>query len=911
MTTKMHDGRFWKYWGKADTKGSLLYHPLAYHCLDVAACGTALLQVRPAGLRILSSVSGIPEFHLKSWITFLLAIHDVGKFSDSFQKAVPELFDKLQSRKTRASSSERHDVLGFYFCKSMFPEWACKKYPKISMDAVTLRDHMQPWLAAVTGHHGHPPSSVTLGGPLLDEQFPETVEKDILLFWEELAGLMLPQEVPFISGEDGERFYGTFPKASWLMAGLAVVSDWLGSNRNWFPYEETSEVSLTDYWKQRALPQAQKAVQESGLGRVFPSTFRGLRSLFPSIHTPTDLQFLAETMEIKDGQHLFIMEEVTGGGKTEAAVVLSHRLMEKGLADGIFMALPTMATANAMHERVQRFYRELFDCDKSLPSFILSHSMARMKMGLEDRNKPDGGYGGDDNPSASQTCSLWLSDSRKKALLADVGVGTIDQVLLSVLPVRHQSLRLLGLSRKILLVDEVHACDSYVFRLLCYLLRFHASWGGSAILLSATLPKEMRAQLLSAYAEGAGWPEGPSPEKADYPLLTQLSSMGLREIPFKANERMVRRVRVEWMREESDVWKRLETALNRGQCACWVRNTVVDAVGAYEKALKTFGKDKIHLFHARFTIGDRLEKEQAMINDFGPDGGREKRAGRLVISTQVVEQSLDLDFDYMVSDLAPADLIIQRSGRLRRHPRDADGNHTDGSDQRGEVVMGVWMPEAGEKAQKGWYSALFPKGQYVYAHHGRLWLTAHWLQKQHGFSIPGDFRDIMEFVYGPDALERLPKALGDIEMAQEGEDKGESSLAGFNALSLDGGYFSADTKWDDTNAPTRLGQPTTIVRLARPKGNGWGPWRDGDRNGWELSQLSVRRALVAEEHPETKIIAAELRKLMADEGRYCVIIPLHEKDGPWMGKALNKDRKPVVVEYGTDLGFRLLKDDGE
>ena len=899
-----------QYWGKADRSNPLLYHPLPYHCLDVAACGSTLLQARPAWLRILSKVSGLTEQDLKPWITFLLAIHDIGKFSDSFQKAVPELFGKLQGRKSYSGSSERHDVLGFYFCRYKFPGWVLKKYPKILMDATTLRDHMQPWLAAVTGHHGHPPSSVTLGGPLLNEQFPETVENDILTFWDELACLMLPQGIPSISGEDGEKFYGTFPKASWLMSGLAVASDWLGSNRNWFPYNETAEITLADYWKHFAFPRAQKAVQESGLGSVSPSAFHGLGSLFSHIKSPTKLQTLAETMELSDGQHIFIVEEVTGGGKTEAAVVLSHRLMEKGLAEGVFMALPTMATANAMHARVEKFYSRLFDA-LSPPSLILAHSMARTKMGLEDRNWSDGGYGGDDNPSASQACKHWLSDSRKKALLADVGVGTIDQALLSVLPVRHQSLRLLGLSRKVLLVDEVHACDAYVFRLLCYLLRFHASWGGSAILLSATLPKEMRGQLLKAYAEGAGWPEDPSPEKGDYPLLTCLSSVALSEIPFTANERMVRRVRVEWIREEADIWKRLSEVLSRGQCACWVRNTVVDAVNAYEKALKMFEKGKVSLFHARFTIGDRWDKEQVMIKDFGPDGGSNNRAGRFIIATQVVEQSLDLDFDYMVTDLAPADLIIQRAGRLRRHPRDADGNRADGPDQRGEVVMGVWMPEAGEGARKGWYSDLFSKGRYVYSHHGRLWLTARWLQKHNGFSIPGDLRDIMESVYGSDALEGLPKALREIEMAEEGNDKGESSLAGFNALSLEGGYFSADTKWDDTNAPTRLGQPTTVVRLARQYGNGWRAWMDQGRNGWELSQLSVRRTLVAEEHPEDKPIATELRKSMPDEGRYCVVIPLHEKDGRWMGKALNKDGKPVAVEYGTDLGFRLIKDDGE
>jgi len=229
MSSRIFDSRLLKYWGKVDAKNGLVYHPLPYHCLDVAACGAALLQARPAGLRTLSTASGILEQDLMPWATFLLAIHDVGKFSDSFQMRVPELFNKLQNHTTRAGSSERHDVLGFHFCRSKLPEWLGNKYSSIKMDTATICDHMQPWVAAVTGHHGHPPKSATPFGPLLDEQFPGTVENDCLIFWGELAGLLLPQGLPFLSGADAGRFYDTFPKASWLMAGLAVASDWLGS----------------------------------------------------------------------------------------------------------------------------------------------------------------------------------------------------------------------------------------------------------------------------------------------------------------------------------------------------------------------------------------------------------------------------------------------------------------------------------------------------------------------------------------------------------------------------------------------------------------------------------------------------------------------------------------------------------
>ncbi len=902
---------FYSYWGKSDYTNpeSCTYHPLAFHSLDVAACGQVLLRTHSGWLSNISKVSGMSEIPLLKWLTFILAIHDLGKFSDGFQNKIPELFEKLQQRKTRSANTERHDVLGFAFCKTKLPGWLVDKFQYGGWDTDTFRDHLEPWLAAVTGHHGRPPKTQNLYGPLLDEQFPEIVEKDIYGFLEVLVPLFLPKGIPFQSDEDVIDYYEAFPKASWLVAGLAVAADWLGSNRNWFPYCEETEIALGEYWKKRALPQALKAVQESGLSGVDVAPVQGLKKLF-NLETPTSLQTLAEKIEIPEGPQLFIVEEVTGGGKTEAAIVLTQRMMKRGLGNGLFLALPTMATANAMHERVQKVYRHLFSAE-STPSLVLAHSMSRMKkLGLEEKNKPDGGYRGEDNPSASQACSQWLSDSRKKALLADVGVGTIDQALLSVLPVKHQSLRLLGLSRKILLVDEVHACDAYVLRLLCRLLKFHAAWGGSAILLSATLPMGMRAKLLEAFAEGAGWATL-SPQKSVYPLLTHFSHETLLEKPFKANSRLARRVQVEFLLDEPDVWKAISAVLEKGRCACWVRNTVADTMEAYEEAVKRFGKDKVRLFHARFAMGDRLEKGASIQADFGKGSKLDQRAGKLVIATQVVEQSLDLDFDYMVTDLAPIDLILQRAGRLMRHSRDAKGNPIQGLDQRGDVVLGILMPEATENTGKKWYQDLFPKAAWVYPHHGQLWLAARWLQRKGGFSVPGDSRDMMETVYGEDFLEKLPETLKDVELGAEGKDKADSSVATFNALNLELGYLNTDTKWDDMNAPTRLGQPTIMVRLARQKDNVWGPWWEGEGIVWENSQLSIRLALVAEEAPEYKAITDELRKKMLDEGRYCVVIPMREKDGRWMGKALGKDGNVVEVEYDAEFGFRILRGDDE
>lgn len=563
---RMFHAGYFKYWGKASDGGNE-YHPLVFHGLDVAACGQCLLAVHPGWVKNISSVSNIPEVPLISWLIFLLAIHDIGKFSDGFQNQIPQLFEKLQSRRTNATYNEGHDVMGYEFCRRKLHIWLPQSKDGENED--DFWDLLAPWLAAVTGHHGRPPKVTR--SILLEDHFPLQVEKNIQEFIKKTASLLLPDGTPF-SNITYDTAYEVFPKISWLVAGLAVVSDWLGSNQAWFSCRSEAGVSLEEYWKKYALPGAERAIQESGMKAPHPARFSSIGGLFPVVMNPTALQDLAQTGEIAGEQQLFIIEEVTGGGKTEAAIVLAQRLMERGLGDGLFIALPTMATANAIHDRIEEVYRKLFTTENS-PSLVLAHSMARIRMDLEDKNISDHGY--PKETSASQDCTAWLSDNRKKALLADVGVGTIDQALLAILPVRHQSLRLLGLCRKVLIVDEVHACDAYVLRLLCVLLKFHASWGGSAILLSATLPQRMRECLLEAYAEGAGW-EDRVPQKNDYPLITHLTSQWLQETTFAASERQTRRVHVAWLKEKDHVWKALQETMGNGGCACWVRNTVVD-----------------------------------------------------------------------------------------------------------------------------------------------------------------------------------------------------------------------------------------------------------------------------------------------------------------------------------------------
>ncbi len=902
---------FYSYWGKAGPAGEGAgYHLLPYHCLDVAAVGSVLLRERKELLLGLADFLGVHADALRHWLTYLLAIHDVGKFADGFQNLRPDLMLALQGRRAAVSYAERHDTLGYRFCTGRgSPGVAVELLARAissHADVKDLRALLAPWLNAVTGHHGRPPILAAYPRPL-SHDFPESVSGDATAFLQEALGLLLPEGLPFVL-TDYSQVLASFQRVSWLTAGLAVAADWIGSNQAWFPYCN-DPMSLRDYWVDRALRQAESAVAESGLLAVAPAPWSGLRGLFPKIATPTALQRLAEEIELSESPQLFIIEEVTGGGKTEAALALAHRLMARRAADGIYLGLPTMATANAMHARVREMCRRLF-AEGSHASLVLAHSASRMALAMEEKNRAERGFGPGEE-TGSRQCSDWLADSRKKALLAQVGVGTIDQALLAVLTARHQSMRLFGLCRKVLIVDEVHACDAYVHRLLCTLLRFHAALGGSAVLLSATLPARMRSELTEAFAESLG-NGGKRTVSISYPLVTHLTAEGLRQHPVSARESCCRQVGIRSLPSHSEVSEMLSQVLDTGGCACWVRNTVDDALDAYREWTARLGDERVTLFHARFALVDRLRIESEVLRLFGPSSVAEDRKGRLLIATQVVEQSLDLDFDGMVSDLAPIDLVIQRAGRLKRHSRDSEGNPLESRDQRGSTELGVFLPPPIAVADARWFSGAFPRAAYVYPHHGQLWLTARWLTARGGFSMPEDARDMIESVYGATAQSAIPEGLQAASTRAEGTSSAMSAQGRLNSLDLDAGYVATMTHWqDDAYAPTRLGEPTVTIRLAKWDGGRLIPWAEGDpRHAWQLSQLTVRRTRIAGESLGLSVSVLEgVRDTMPDHGKYSVVVPLERRGAVWVGRAVNAENEEVGVTYDARFGLQYVAGD--
>ncbi|RZA16248.1 MAG: CRISPR-associated helicase Cas3', partial [Proteobacteria bacterium] len=458
---------------------------------------------------------------------------------------------------------------------------------------------------------------------------------------------------------------------------------------------EVANVSLANYWS-TTLTLAEKALAHTGVRPVARQGEMSFADLFPKIVTPSPLQSWATSVALPEGPQIYLLEDVTGAGKTEAAVMLTHRLMAQGVADGFFIGLPTMATANAMYARIANVYQHLFAGDASL---VLAHGRRTLveefaasiiEPGLDEADAQQG------DESATRRCLRWLADHNKRALLAPAGVGTVDQVLLGALQSKHQSLRLLGLVRKVLVVDEVHACDAYMQKTLESVLEFHAHAGGSAILLSATLPRRVKAALLAAFARGCGR-RAPALAHQDYPLVSAWSPQlqNTIETPMATRPEVCRQVCVRYEPDRATIVQTIVAALNAGQSVAWIRNTVGDVLEARAELVDAVAPAHITVFHARFALGDRLDIEAYVLDTFGPDSTSAQRAGRVLIATQVAEQSLDIDVDLLVSDLAPIDRLIQRAGRLRRHVRDAQGDrlHDLGAaDQRGTPCMWVLGP---------------------------------------------------------------------------------------------------------------------------------------------------------------------------------------------------------------------------
>ena len=750
-----------------------------------------MLDVATVAERLLVPFHFEPQ--LRDALVLLVALHDLGKISDSFRAMIevgtPQTFRHWQL--TEALLFAHDDRLA----ARIGGGWRQR----------------QALYASVAGHHGQP-SDLDLGGqPGLPAR-----ERGLRATLAAVGSGLQP------AAEVIDTFGDLWPGASlaalpsgaattalsWWLPGLCAAADWVGSNTLWFP-PHAGRSDLATYLH-RARDIAARAVREAGLagssvkpGPLFDFALRPMQAACAEVALP-------------DGPMLAAIEDETGAGKTEAALLLAHRMMQAGKGRGLYFALPTMATSDAMFARARDVVGKML----AAPTLTLAHGRAALSDQFDDLITS--GQRGEDEPS----CTDWLAESRRRALLADVGVGTVDQALLSVLPVKHQTLRHFGLSSKILIVDEVHEMgEPYIGRELERLLQMHRAAGGSAILLTATLPMALRARLLAAYG-------GDNPGPA-YPALTLAG--GEARADFAPDPRPVKGpVRVERIHSAEAAVDLLGDAAAQGAACVWVRNAVDDAIAAVA-ALRMRGIEA-RLLHARFTLADRKRIEAEVLARVGKDGtGRE---GFALVGTQVLEASLDLDFDVMLSDIAPIAALIQRAGRLWRH-----------MDLRSAAVrpvpapvLHVLSPDPAEVADDRWLQGILGSGAHVYAL-ADVWRSARVLFAAGRIEAPQGLRGLIEAVHG-DGAEDLPAPLEAADLQAEGEAKAASTLALHNLVDLAAGYRAAGRGDNDVTYPTRLGAETRTLVLARRTEAGLVPWAGdaGTPENWALSEVSARRS---------------------------------------------------------------------
>lgn len=837
------------YLGKRDSnKGT--YHLLQYHSLDVAAVGTCLVENDP---RLLALFSSVPLFHENhGLIPFLLATHDLGKYSKSFQ-------EKIRGENNHAGhTSETYELLKENFNDGVIDRYIRSKCRDCNERMIKrFKRSLEMCFESVAGHHGSPVDKGGIQSNSILYNFGDANRRDAVEFLAKLLDLYLPHiQIP----EEPNKDIATI---SWVLAGLSVVSDWIASNNQYFPWKGV-EVSLEEYWL-GATQCAKHTLSKLGLVPSPVSDLCSTKDLFG--FDPRPLQKVVDDLKISIGANLYIIEDSTGSGKTEASLVLAQKLMKAGCGNGFYFALPTMATANAMYGRIageSKVYDKFYTGDLPV-SVVLAHVQTALSEQYQD-------FLGSFESLYEDT---WMYDSHKKALLSSIGIGTIDQVLMGVLPWKHQSLRLFGCARNILIVDEVHAYDSYMNTLLETLLMFMKSCGCSVILLSATIPRALKRKFVACYTNA----ELPSFDSS-YPLLTTVHVGGdVIEVPVPLS--LDKYVSVRLIFEKEKIVDEIVQNARLGACVCWVCNTVSDAISSYW-LLKEKYSSSVHLFHARFAMGDRLNRESEVLQMFGKDSTPEMRRGHILVATQVVEQSLDLDFDFMVSDLAPIDLIIQRAGRLWRHSRERPNGFNVP-----EFV--IYSPDPRVVCDSTWYSSLFSGGSYVYPEHGKLWRTADILLKMGGFSMPSDARLLIDSVYSEDDG-GIPKSLLVHESAARQKNKVSGAHADNISLDLSKAY-TRNTVWSSEEpALTREGDRSVSLELWKDLDGSATLWFDGIKNGEYLSRVNVSYR---------KLLFSDLFLSSEDNG---VIKVIFQKDGD-VWRPISQVFKSSDVFYSSEEGL--------
>lgn len=849
---------FWAKFVRGDD-GSCEWCSVCAHSADVAACHEALLAgtlLRPRLARLggLEDLSPIQVARLN----VLAALHDVGKCNLGFQNksltAPPftaghcrEVVHLLFSRRGYEESRRLCEVLRV----AQLATWG------EAMDALLL---------ATFSHHGRP---IAAEG-VVD-----------LRLWQTVAG-----RDPFAGiAEVVDATHRWFPEAwtpasdvlparpafqhAW--AGLLMLADWIASDRRFFPFPQPGDGERMPFSRRSA----KRAVVALGLDPEGargsrPDGALGYQQVWGTGFVPRPAQTAMLGVEPSPRGSVTVLEAATGSGKTEAALLHYLRFFLAGFVDGLYFALPTRTAATQIYERVCRAVAAAFpDDDRRRPPVVLAVPGYLSADGVTGEALPSFEVLWPEEERERLRYRGWAAENRKRYLAGAVVVGTVDQVLLSALAVPHAHLRATALLRLLLVVDEVHASDVYMTRVLEAVLDQHLACGGHALLMSATLGSSARRRLTAEPGERvAAGKSGPGLEQAStahYPAITVATpGAAPRVLEVEAGEDGKRvDVHVSAIQESAAAIAALAfDAACRGARVLVIRNTVAGCLEVQEEIEKAASGGPHGLLfrcrgvaaphHSRFARTDRRLLDQAIEAGFG----RERPAGGCVaVATQTVEQSLDLDADLLLADLAPMDVLLQRVGRLHRHAR---ASRPAGFET---ACVRVLVP-----ADRDLGSHIRTRGQASGPHGlGTVYedlrvLEATWrlLEENPHLAIPRDNRMLVEGATHPAALAAVVADLGDSWVRHSehllGGATAERRLADLNRLRRDRGFFDGVLFPEGTERrriPTRLGEEDRRVLFKEPFK---GPFDE------PVEELTLPAHLVAEATPADAAEAEEVRR---------------------------------------------------
>ena len=641
--------------GKTDPNDTSQWLPLWMHLRDTA--GIMELLVRRWLPESVKKATGLDEEELVRLARFLGWVHDLGKISVSFQCMILQLLPEAKQRLERLTP---------LYC----PEQNRRETPHARAGEAILRERGYPGgIASIAGaHHGRPQTNAEVekqfGGWRVN-YYPTGQERIWQGFWEELlraalqdCGYSGPEKLPELNQPE-----------EILLTGLLIMADWIASNTEYFPLIPVEELGSEAAYPERVLRAWERWNKTETASPWTAQTsiantkeFRERFGFMPNAVQKAAME-AANTMEAPG---IMILEAQMGVGKTEAALAAAEILAARFGAGGIFFGLPTQATANGLFPRLLQWAEKQPD---DLPKSIrLAHGMAELNEEYIRLQQPVRVQDDWDDPEAEEQRVLvnqWFRGS-KQALLADFVIGTVDQLLMAALCQKHVMLRHLGLAGKVVIVDECHAYDAYMNRYLDRALEWLGWYKVPVILLSATLPAQRRAELVEAYQQK----RRPGPDESwktscGYPLLTWTDGPKVQQtaIPLDTPGRKVQTVALtgdmlpDFLREK----------MQAGGCAGVIVNTVRKALEVAQQLREALPDKEVQVFHAQFLMPDRAVREQELMRRVGKHSTSAERDGLIVVGTQVLEQSLDLDFDIMVTELCPMDLLLQRIGRLQRH----------------------------------------------------------------------------------------------------------------------------------------------------------------------------------------------------------------------------------------------------